>query len=476
MKLITQVLLWGASVIGLAAAPSFTVPTSNLRNFDIPIYPISGSIAPYVDKDGYVDPQVNLGNVDFGNGLTLPLVLNFSSALRGPSPEFGQGWECPLFESKVFDVQHDLKRVETLGGKTLYFVYDARHDIWRHYYTDAFTGRVVAGKFELTYKSGCKLIYDKGLITSMTMPNGRTLVWNRSGDKVVSLQETGRAPALEITYDKLGFANRLELNPDSFGKSGSTFSLEASPIYAALSKIHLSNGEIFSFAQGHDKSLNPFIVWGDPSLAVSSLTWDKKTGKIVSDGKYNYSIAEVNPDDTYPRMARTDPKSGLSESYYFDPGHGTTDQSFLDGTQRRTEMIIAPGPNYKEIRLITDAKNGKTREVLRRAFDPDGHLILEAMGLANGKEATRQFVYDQAGRVVSYIWNGKEMWKNIYDSETGRLTARFVDNIGVKLSFDYLPGGEVNQSEISSTGARESSVKLSSTAWKRSLDRMQEAE
>src|ERR1700693_6354446 len=94
------------------------VSASQAENALIPIEPISGSIAPYVDENGYVNPIISLGEINFGNGFTLPLGLNFSSAVRPPSPEFGQGWECPLFEAKIFDVQQDLKEMETLGART----------------------------------------------------------------------------------------------------------------------------------------------------------------------------------------------------------------------------------------------------------------------------------------------------------------------------------------------------------------------
>ena len=90
----------------------------------IPDCGLSSSIAPYVDNDGYVSPVISLGDVVFDKGLTLPLALDFSSRVRPPSPEFGQGWECPLFESKIFDVQKDLKQVELLGGRRIYLVYN----------------------------------------------------------------------------------------------------------------------------------------------------------------------------------------------------------------------------------------------------------------------------------------------------------------------------------------------------------------
>jgi hypothetical protein len=449
--------------------------TSALRaeNTLFPSCTIGGSIAPYVDKDGYVNPIVPLGNVDFGDGLTLPLALNFSSKVRPPSPEFGQGWECPLFESKIFDVQKDLKKVELMGGRQIYLVYNERTDTWRHYFSDSWKGEAKGDEFDLTYDTGVKFAFDKGLISSMTMPNGRTILWNRSGDKLISLSETGKSPALQLVYDNLGFAKQMLFNPDSLGVAKKVYDFSASLVYAGIDKINCPGGRIIALDRSHDKSLNPILSWTDKLHPPITLSWDRNTGKITSDDKYTYQIAEVSTDNTWPKMLRKNKLTGKSESYYFDENRGIKDETLADGTIQHEETIMSPGPTYRVVRLIQETKNGKTHNLLRRSFDDEGHLLLEATGLANGKEQVKQYVYDDAGRVVSYLFNGKEMWKNIYDSATGQLMERDLPNLNVKMAFDQLPGGEVKESIEKAGGVVASTKTLDSSAWQKTVQSMQ---
>jgi hypothetical protein len=443
----------------------------------IPIYPLSGSIASYVDKDGYVNPLVSLGEIKLWDSMTLPLVINYSSAIRPPSPEFGQGWDCPLFDAKIFDVQQNLKKVEMLGGKELYLIYNPRTDTWKHFFTDDWKGEAKGNDvFNLTSVTGCRLSFKNGLISSMITPNGRTIVWNRTGDKLISMGEQGKPPAMLVLYDELGFAKQILLNPDSMGKAKNVYDFSSNLVYAGIDKIHCPQGRIIAFDRTRDKSLNPVLKWTDSMHLPITVSWDTKSGKILSDDKYAYQITEIEKDNTWPKMARKNKITNRVESYYFDEKHGTTDQTLADGTLRHIEMIQAPGPTYKAVRLIQDTLNGKTRTVLRRAFDDQGHLLQEAFGLASGKEQLKQYVYDNVGRPVSYLFNGKEMWKNVYDPVTGQLKERDLPNLGMKLAFDQLPGGDVKESIEKAGGAVTSTKTLAPAAWQATVTSAQRLE
>jgi hypothetical protein len=442
-------------------------------NANIPIESISGSIAPYVDTNGYVNPIFSLGDIDFGSGLTLPLCLDFSSAIRTPSPEFGQGWECPLFEAKIYDVQQNVKRVDLLGGKHIYLIYNPRTATWKHAYSDNWKGTAKGeDDFDLTYVTGCAFSFHKGLISSMTTPDGRTILWNRSGDKLLSMSESGKSPAMQMVYDKFGFAQKILLNPDNLGVAKKAYDFGSSLIYAGIDKIQFPEGRTITLNRDRDKLLNPVLSWTDTRHLPMMASWDVKTGKIISDNQYTYQITG----DEYPHMLRKNKVTGKAESFYFDVMHGSYDLDLADGTHRRIEIIQAPGPNYKMVRLIQDTKNGKTQIVLRRAFDEQGHLVEETMGLAKGKEQVKQYVYDDSGRAVSYLLNGNEMWKNVYDPATGQLKERDLPNLGVKLAFDQLPGGEVKESLEKAKGAVTNTKTLDPNAWQAAVTSMQRIE
>ncbi len=53
------------------------------------------------DVGGYVDYWETVGSVDCGNGLKLPIFINFRSNNVATSPYLGQGWTLPLLESHM---------------------------------------------------------------------------------------------------------------------------------------------------------------------------------------------------------------------------------------------------------------------------------------------------------------------------------------------------------------------------------------
>lgn len=99
----------------------------------------------------------------------------------------------------------------------------------------------------------------------------------------------------------------------------------------------------------------------------------------------------------------------------------------------------------------------------------------EAIGLANDKMQVKQYTYDDAGRVVSYLLNGKEMWRNAYDPVTGQLKERDLPNLGVKLAFEQLTGGEVKEL-IEKNGGVTSTRTLAPNDWQAAVTSMKRLE
>ena len=252
-------------------------------------------------------------------------------------------------------------------------------------------------------------------------------------------------------------------------------------VYAGIDKIQCPDGRAITFERAHDKALNQVAKWTDTKQLPIALSWDAKTGMILSDNRYTYQIAKASDDKTPndkmpPQMFRKNIVTGEMESFYFDEKHGTIDRTLPGGTIRHIEMIQAPGPNYKKIRLIEETKNGKTSTVLRRAFDDEGNMLQEAIGLPNGAEQIKQFVYDDAGRVVTYLLNGKEMWNNVYDPATGLLTERDLPSLGVKIGFDRLSTGDVKETIEKTGGAVTATKTLAPPEWQSTIAAMQRIE
>ena len=57
-----------------------------------------------VSFQGYVFHVENFGEIDLGEGLKLPLRAIFRSEINAASPYAGQGWDIPLLESHIVQI------------------------------------------------------------------------------------------------------------------------------------------------------------------------------------------------------------------------------------------------------------------------------------------------------------------------------------------------------------------------------------
>lgn len=79
----------------------------------------------------------------------------------------------------------------------------------------------------------------------------------------------------------------------------------------------------------------------------------------------------------------------------------------------------------------------ESRAILVRGKDSALKLFLShAKDGTQGKEQSRQFVYDEKGRIVSYLLNDKVMWQDTYDPATGQITERDLPQQGAKVTFE----------------------------------------
>ena len=409
----------------------------SIRAEYIPIYRMIGSMEPYISKEGYASPYLSLKGVTLDHDKKLPIILNYSSEQRSPSPEFGENWLCPLFQSRISDYNSNIKQLITLGGKVLYFVPDKRNGGWKEYYTNNWTGVEKTGIFEIRHANGTRFTYVKGLIGEVKAPDGRTIQWIRNGDKVVELREQGKGALLKISYEGSGLAKQLVLNPN--GADQTIYDIEPDYVTGGIKRIASQAGWEVQFSKTWDDKQNPMFAIASSDHPPLILKWDAKTGTILSDNFWNYKIASSKGAGDWPPINRVSKNGKIKESYSVNGVTGVTSKLLASGITQRTYQVATPrSETYKHVRMIEEiGKDGKKRVVMRKSYDDDGRVTSMSMTLNNGKEVTKRFVYDKAGRMVAYVFNDKVQWKDVYNEKNGLLQSRELPQLGLKSDFVY---------------------------------------
>jgi hypothetical protein len=429
-------------IIGIAVLAVFGTGT-NVQAEYIPVYRMIGSLEPYISKEGYACPYLTLKDIVLDHDKKLPIILNYSSEQRVASPEFGEGWFCPLFQSRVSDYNDHIKQFITLGGKVLYLVPDKRNGGWKEYYTNNWTGVEKGSIFELRHANGTKFTYVKGLISEVTAPDGRVIKWIRNGNQVIELREQGKRALLKVSYDGSGIAKQLMVNPDD--RSKTIYAIEPDYVAGGIKKISSQTGWQVGFNKSWDDKQNPIFTIASNNRPPLVLKWDVKTGTILSDSLWNYKINPSKGVGDWPPINRASKNGKITESYKVDGVTGVTTKLLFNGVTQKTYQVATPRSEvYKHVRMIEEVgKDGKKRVVMRKAYDDNDRVTFMAMTLNNGKEATKRFIYDQSGRMVSYIFNDKVQWKDVYNEKNGQLLSRELPQLGVRTDFSHGLNGEV---------------------------------
>jgi hypothetical protein len=153
-----------------------------------------------VNEWGYVSYWEKVGDLDLGDGLILPLTINFCTSRDGwSSPYLGQGWILPLLDSNFVQVDERTFRMVEPDGRIRMF--------WRGNSNDTILGSAGGWKAEINgdqinaYAScGWKVSYLKGHIVGLSTPKNQQLDFAYSGNTVVAIREKG-ATRLSIERD-----------------------------------------------------------------------------------------------------------------------------------------------------------------------------------------------------------------------------------------------------------------------------------
>ena len=153
-----------------------------------------------VTSQGNVSYWEKIGEVDCGDGLVLPLHINFNSRRDGgaPSPYLGEGWMLALLESKFVQEGEDrFNMIQPDGLNNLFLRAAPGGNVLNG--SSGWKAEIQGDTITAWASCGWKIVFTNEHITSMTTPKGRRLAWVYEGERVSELRE-GSATRLKVEY------------------------------------------------------------------------------------------------------------------------------------------------------------------------------------------------------------------------------------------------------------------------------------
>ncbi|MCC7518015.1 MAG: RHS repeat protein [Verrucomicrobiae bacterium] len=371
-----------------------------------------------VNERGFVSWWGQLGTLDLGDGVQLPLVAGFQSDRDWSSPVLGKGWILALLDSSLMAIDE----------KTFILV---KPDGWSHdFYRDrknpsvldggSWKGETKDNTATLWASCGWKLVYEKGKLASITTPKNRTLQWMRGGDgSVREIREGGQTHlAVEVNPSKgvdralvfngqrvdITWGDRLRVGADGMdravvrialgGASTSGASVPSLPAIASVTAGRSSPAPL-SFSYGFDAKRHPTLTVSREGESPRVLAWDRFTRLIVSDGEWTYDIKPGNKPVVNAAIGRKNAQR-QTEFWHEESEKGREVVIDQNGVTRTTTRFVH-GPLSGKLRKIEEASNGITRVVQQISYDEKGRVLrsIDAQG------SVEIFTYDQSGRRVS---------------------------------------------------------------------------
>lgn len=355
---------------------------------------------------GYLQIWREIDELDFGDGLTQPLSVKFSSERQNnPSPYFGAGWWCPLLESRAYLKRAKMLRAELPCGQVIY-LRQSKTDPNAYQTPNKQMAAVIdKEKGDITLVGSCcgEYRYRQGRLYQIKTPEGRLITLIYNGNVVTEIREEGRANSpFKLATTPSGIPTGMYVN----GKLHS-FELGKRPRVESASGTNVIAGfdptlTMWKFPDGRqetyqfevDEGISPNLKVTDREDSESNYVWDAATGHIVSDGEWTYEIGKTVGEFDLPKLWRVNSK-GEEEFRYVDMAKGITEVKNLKKGHTITEKFLSSGPLYGKVRKVEKVVNGEKFPVLQTGYDEAGRLLRTT----DEKGFTTLFSFDPTGRL-----------------------------------------------------------------------------
>jgi hypothetical protein len=330
-----------------------------------------------VEEHGYVSVWEKIGEADLGDGLVIPVNINFNSHREASSPTLGKGWEVALLESHVEPLDENSMKVIMPDGWNFYFYRNGNTENWRG--NAGWVGETKDALFTITAPCGWKIRFDGGKIQEIDSNKNRALSYKYNGDMVTEVNEGGKPfVALDfntntgIPTDLIIGGRKIDIHlaqrPRIFKQMNQNL---VTGFDQSLSQLIWQNGTSESFTFGtSEKGIDPNLAINLANQSRRNFTWDATTREIKTDGEWEYSF---DLSDSNAAIKRTN-LLGQIEYYSNNARTGIEIEQGINGI-RIVKTRFASGMLRGAIRKIEVVEGNNTTLVYQAAYDEKGYLL-----------------------------------------------------------------------------------------------------
>lgn len=336
-----------------------TLATAGLHSRPVDLSIPAGGHGP-ISSYGYVLHWIELTEVDFGKGLSLPMRLSMLTSRAG-NDGFGKGlWSSPILESKI--LSHSAKEWQVIlpCGKILSLLPDPAQKGQFATPDGEWVSRVKGPRSFVTREDGWYLEFDtqRGLLLHLHTDTGRDILWNRQPDgEVRSITEVSQGRILNVGLnlkwdEKAKRVITMEARTDTGSKSWA-FRYETTG--QRLAEVTFPDRTVEKMDYSVDAQGNPSVTMTSRSLLQTKYVWHKDQHTLLNDGLWNYSF-RYTPGDVYPITTRIGP-NGAQETYHDDLKNSRVVFTSVTGTRTIRQNVAEPGPARGKLQSVTRILN-----------------------------------------------------------------------------------------------------------------------
>jgi YD repeat-containing protein len=350
----------------------------------------AGGIGP-TSEQGAALQWLEMTDINFGGGFTLPLRMSFLTTRKEEGQDFGEGyWRTPLHDSRLLTQSPDQKTLMLPCGKIMALepkpntpgIWQTPDGEWVSRPKGPFTVVSREDGWELEYNA-------KGYLIRLQNDARRNVLWTRDATgRVLSLAELtngkSQPPAYTVSRDP---------------KSGRVTTLSVATLHG------VKNWQFNYHPNQQLKTINfpdtttvvcdyPMRQDGQPQIAITGrdtittlLTWDKSSHHLLSDGVWSYTITPQA--GTNPVMTRVGP-GGETEVHHEDKANHRTLFTAADGTVTTRSKITTGAAKGKLARVERQPAGAEKGVIVYQAeYDERGLLVAEIDAL--GRKTTHSY-------------------------------------------------------------------------------------
>lgn len=335
-----------------------------------------------VDSRGHVCYSEQIAELDLGDDLRLPLIINFRSDRENNSPYLGKGWILALLDSSFVQTgENAFQMIQPDGwvrpfyrGKTSDSVLDGGPG-WK--------AEIQGNTIVAWAGCGWKLTYTKGKLTRINTPKSRELELIYSAGKVTELREKG-ATKLTVEFDPVNGEARALI----FGAKRLEIALAERPRVQVVAGQNVVAGmdsslrRVSSPAEGvaqefefavNDK-VQPTLKVHGKNASERAFVWNPATKLIIADAGWSYQIiSSQGLVGSNAAIERVNPR-GQSEYWLLDGQKGQEITQGVDGVKTIRSWFVS-GVLAGRQREIKKIENGAERITYQATYDEKGTLL-----------------------------------------------------------------------------------------------------